>query len=115
MTFISNIKELKGFLKKAPAKNKSRIEKVIQLYEGKKTPNFKTALNMVLSRACPSIYNPAKTDVQYQKLTSKYSNAIPITGRLEREGGIARRIGMQRRPKEGQDRYSLNIQQAQRC
>ena len=85
MTFISNIKELKGFLKKGPAKNKSRIDKVIQLYEGKQTPNFKTALNIVLSRACPSIYNSAKTDVQYQKLTSKYSNAIPITGRLERE------------------------------
>ena len=51
MTFISNIKELKGFLKKGPAKNKSRIETVIQLYEGKKIPNFKTALNMVLSLA----------------------------------------------------------------
>ena len=40
---------------------------------------------MVLSLAFPSIYNPAKTDVQYQKLTSKYSNAVPITSRLERE------------------------------
>ena len=58
---------------------------MIQLYEAKKIPNFKTALNMVLSLAFPSIYNPAKTDVQYQKLTSKYSNAIPITGRLDRE------------------------------
>ena len=86
MTFISNIKELKGFLKRVPAKNKSRIETVIQLYESKKIPNFKTALNMDLSLAFPSIYNPAKTDVQYQKLTSKYSNAVPITGRLEREG-----------------------------
>ena len=85
MTFISNIKELKGFLKKGPAKNKSRIEAVIQLYEAKKIPNFKTALNMVLSLTFPSIYNPAKTDVQYQKLTSKYSNAIPITSRLDRE------------------------------
>ena len=83
MTCISNIKELKGFLKRGPAKNKSRIETVIQLYEGKKIPNFKTALNMVLSLACPSIHNPAKTDVQYQKLTSKYSTAIPITSRLE--------------------------------
>ena len=45
--FISNIKELKGFLKRGPAKNKSRIETVIQLYEGKKIPNFKTALNLV--------------------------------------------------------------------
>ena len=40
---------------------------------------------MVLSLAFPSNYNPAKTDDQYQKLTSKYSAAIPITGRLERE------------------------------
>ena len=46
-TFISNIKELKGFLKRGPAKNKYRIKTVIQLYEGKKIPNFKTALNLV--------------------------------------------------------------------
>ena len=85
MTFSSNINELKGFLMKGPAKQKSRIETVVQLYEGKKIPNFKTALNMVLSPAFSSIYNPAKTDVQYQKLTSKYSNAVPITSRLERE------------------------------
>ena len=85
MTCISNIKELKGFLKRGPAKNKSRIETVIQLHEGKKIPNFKTDLNMVLSVAFPSMYNPAKTDAQYQKLTSKYSTAIPIAGRLERE------------------------------
>ena len=85
MTCISNISELHGFLKKEPAKNKSRIAAGIQLYEAKKIPNFKTALNKDLSLTFPSIYNPAKTDVQYQKLTSKYSNAIPITGRLDRE------------------------------
>ena len=109
MAFISNINKLKGFLKKGPAKNKSRIEAVIQLYEAKKIPNFKTALNMALSLTVPSIYNPAKTDFQYQKLTSKYSNAIPIAGRLDREGRIAQRIGIQRRPEEGQDRYRLII------
>ena len=85
MTCISNINKLKGFVKRGPANNKSRIETVIQLYEGKKIPNFKTALNMVLSLAFPSMYNPAKTDVQHQKLISKYSNAVPITSRLERE------------------------------
>ena len=58
---------------------------MIQLYEAKQIPNFKTALNMVLSLAFPSIYNPAKTVVQYQKPTSKYNNAIPITCRLDRE------------------------------
>ena len=58
---------------------------MIQLHEGKKITNFKTDLNMVLSVAFPSMYNPAKTDAQYQKLTSKYSTAIPIAGRLERE------------------------------
>ena len=40
-------------LKKGPAKNKSTIETVTQLYEAKKIPNFKTALNMVLSLAFP--------------------------------------------------------------
>ena len=46
-TFMSKIKELKEFLKRGPAKHKSRIETVIQLYEGKKIPNFKTALTLV--------------------------------------------------------------------
>ena len=55
MTFIGNIKELKGILKKGPANNKSRIETVIRPYEGKKIPNFKTALKMVLSVAIPSV------------------------------------------------------------
>jgi hypothetical protein len=33
------------------------------------------------------MYKPAKTDVQNQKLISKYSNAVPIASRLERERG----------------------------
>ena len=94
MTSISNIKELVGFLKKGPKTTKSGFETVTQLYEGKKIPNFKTALHMVLSLAFPSIYNPAKTDVQYQKLTSKYSNAIPITSRLERERDALRGVSV---------------------
>ena len=55
MTCISNIKKLKGIVKRGPAKNKSRIETVIRPYEGKKIPNFKTALKMVLSVAIPSV------------------------------------------------------------
>ena len=40
---------------------------------------------MVLPLALATIYNPAKPDVQYQKLTGQYSSARPITRRLERE------------------------------
>ena len=36
----------------------------------------KTALNMVLALAFPTIYNPAKTDVQFQKLITKASSAV---------------------------------------
>ena len=52
---------------------------------GNKVPYFKTVFNIVLSRVCPPMHNPAKTDVQYQKLTARYSNGVPITGRFERE------------------------------
>ena len=40
---------------------------------------------MVLSLSFPTFYNLATTDVQYQKLIAKYSSAVPVTGRLERE------------------------------
>ena len=36
----------------------------------------KTALNMVLALAFPTIYNPAKTDVQFQKLITNASSAV---------------------------------------
>ena len=51
--------------------------------EAKKIPNFKTALDMARSLAFPSFYNPTKTDVQHQKLTYVYSNAVPIASRLD--------------------------------
>ena len=56
----------------------------IPLYEKKKKPNFKTSLTMVLPLAFPTIYNPTKTNVQYQKLIAKYISAVPITKRRKR-------------------------------
>ena len=41
-------------------------------------------LDMALSLSFHNFYNPPKTDVQYQKLSAKYSNAAPIAMKLER-------------------------------
>ena len=42
-------------------------------------------LYMVLVLAFPTMYHPAKTEVQHQKLIGSYSRVVPITGKLERE------------------------------
>ena len=85
MTFTNNLKELKGYLKRGARAHRSRMETVHHLYADKNSPNCNTTLNMDLPLAFPTIYNPTKTGVQYQKRTAKYRNAVPITGRLERK------------------------------
>ena len=49
MTFKSNIAELKRYKSVAPDGNKLKIENVIDLYQKKKIPNYKSALNAVVA------------------------------------------------------------------
>ena len=58
---------------------------MIKLYDDKNINILKPDLNMALSLSVPTIVNPTKTDVQYQTLTTKYSNAAPISRRFKRE------------------------------
>jgi hypothetical protein len=48
MTFKSNLSELKSYVKSAPEANRSKIQDVIKLYQEKKIPNIKTALNATI-------------------------------------------------------------------
>ena len=48
MTFKSNLRELKSYVRQAPSQNRAKVERVINLYESKKIVNFKTAINLVL-------------------------------------------------------------------
>ena len=47
-SFKQNLAELKGYGRTAPKENKAKIEEIIDLYERKKIPNFRTAENAVI-------------------------------------------------------------------
>ena len=85
MGFKSNIKQLSQLRNAAPSGNKAKIESVIKLYEEKKIPNFKTALNAVAKLTTPTLYKKGAADKSYDDLVDKYSAAEPITGRLSRK------------------------------
>jgi len=84
MTFKSNITELRSYLKKAPDANKAKINTVIKLYEDKKIVNFKTALNatLLLASTNKNTIKSGRALKEYETVIDKYSNALPITGRV---------------------------------
>ena len=51
MTFKQNLAELKRLKSSAPDPNKSRIQDLINLYEAKLIPNYRTAYNAAVSLA----------------------------------------------------------------
>ena len=59
---------------------------MVQLYEDAES-QFQDSSQCGPITGFPTDYNPAKTDVQYQKLIAKYCSVFPATGRLERERG----------------------------
>ena len=85
MTYKSNLKHLKKLLEATPAtKNKKKVEKVIQLFEERKIPNYRTALATVAKLTIPSLYKKGEADRSYDELLSKYEHAEPVTGILSR-------------------------------
>ena len=63
MTYKSNLKHLKNLLEATPAtKNKKKVVKVIQLYEERKIPNYRTALATVAKLTIPSLYKKGEAD-----------------------------------------------------
>ena len=66
MTFKQHISELRSYLQLAPKENRAKIQDVMKLYEEKKIPNMRTALNAVIL------------------LASKNKNTIK-SGRVEKE------------------------------
>jgi hypothetical protein len=87
MTFKQNITELKSYVKAAPEANRSKIEDVIKLYEEKRIPNIKTALNATIQLASKNknTIKSGRPEREYQKIMTKYIEAEPMTGRLTRE------------------------------
>ena len=84
MIYKSNLKHLK-LLEATPATpNKKKVVKVIQLYEERKIPNYRTALTTVAKLTIPSLYKKGEADRSYDELLSKYEIAEPVTGILSR-------------------------------
>jgi hypothetical protein len=94
MTFKSNIAELKRYKSVAPDGNKLKIENVIDLYQKKKIPNYKSALNAVvaLSSKHKATVASKKPEKLYESLIEKYETAESMTATepsssLQRENG----------------------------
>ena len=64
MTFKSNRVELQNYLKADPRYNVSIREIIIRLDQTNQKHNIKTAANLVVALACPTINNQAHTQVQ---------------------------------------------------
>ena len=42
-------------------------------------------MNIVVAVSYPSLYDVKKTDEKYNNIIAKYQDAVPMTGRLDRE------------------------------
>ena len=84
MTFESNVSELNSYVSRAPEANRSIIKDVIKLYEDKKIVNFRAALNatLLLSSTNKNTIKSGRAEKEYNKIVDKYSEAYPMTGRL---------------------------------
>ena len=87
MPLKSNLKELASYKASAPKENRGMIEHLIELYSNKKIPNFRTVENAVTRLASHTKSKPtqAKAVKEYDKITGKYKDALPCTGRIERQ------------------------------
>ena len=78
---LARIKELKRkFYDNAPAQNRPKIEKVLEMYKEKSNMNFTVVQNMVLALYSPTLMGKKNVDKMYENFLSKYGNeeAFPM-------------------------------------
>jgi len=80
-----NIIELKSYIKKAIPANQGKIADIIGLYEARKIPDYRTALNTVIGLYVPSMLKPGQAERKYQEVYNMYKDAEPATNRLKRQ------------------------------
>ena len=83
--FKANVKHLRTFATMAPRANQDKIRNIARLYEEKRIPNYQTAARIAFQLSVPSSVKRGQADRDYDAAVSKYSLAVPITGRLKRE------------------------------
>ena len=71
----------------APSGNKPFIKHLIELYTDRKIPNYVTVENAVnrLALKTESKATKLKAVKEYDKIANKYNDALPSTGRIQRQ------------------------------
>ena len=84
--FKTNVKHLNAIAKSVKGAGfKEKALDIVDLYIDKKIKNIKTAENVLLRLSQPRYQKSGQAEVAYQNVMSKYREAEPMTGRLERE------------------------------
>ena len=80
------MKTLASYKASAPKKNRGMIDHSIELYSSKKIPNFKTVENSVMRLSNKTKSKPIQEKAvrEHERITGKYKDALPTTGRIGR-------------------------------
>ena len=82
----SKVAELRDLVKGIKNKDyKDKANTIIDLYQSRQITNFRTAENSLVRLSQPRSIKSGRADAEYNRIVSKYSDALPSTGRLERE------------------------------
>ena len=85
MPSLSKVAKLRYHITDAPKRNRERVNNIIKLYEDAKIPNYRTVGNVIMKLTYPSFHKPGEAEKDYHTIITKYQNADPTTGRLNRE------------------------------
>ena len=80
--------DVKNFMKDKDGNlidHKQKARNILKLYETRKIENFRTAENVLVRLGNSRIVKSGNADREYDKVVKKYSDALPATGKLERE------------------------------
>jgi hypothetical protein len=84
--FKSNVKHLNALARNIKTKSfKEQAQEIVSLYVEKRIRNVRTVENAIYRISQPRYQRSGQAEAEYRKLVNKYSDAEPMTGRLERE------------------------------
>jgi hypothetical protein len=84
--FKSNVKHLHALARNIKTKSfKEQAQEIVSLYVEKRIRNVRTVENAIYRISQPRYQRSGQAEAEYRKLVDKYSDAEPMTGRLERE------------------------------
>ena len=84
--FKSNVKHLNVLARNIKAVTfKQQAQELVSIYVEKRIRNVRTVENAIARISQPRYQRSGQAEAEYRKLVDKYSDAEPMTGRLERE------------------------------